>query len=176
MSQNPYEPPMPPDSPERREIVVDNVEGVDHILEAFRQAVGNDFVPGLGQKNISAHELCCAVVDWAYELTAYDPTATEALSYLAELKLGRSEDVGREVFELVNAGHFQARENESVHDFDNLYDVTMPFEEWNLNWKIPSNIAKNESDDSDSRPKSLIMHNDFAEPMVIKFKDPEKDE
>jgi 2-amino-4-hydroxy-6-hydroxymethyldihydropteridine diphosphokinase len=94
------------------------VDGLMFVLDAFAFAPPPGAAPAGG--HVTAADVCRAVHAYVH---VYFNSADEARDLLTEWKVPTSEDVGRVVFALVDAGLLRALPGESVRDFDNLYTL-----------------------------------------------------
>jgi uncharacterized repeat protein (TIGR04138 family) len=76
------------------------------------------------KQHITARDLCDAVAGHARR---YFNDPDEARELLAEWGIRRSEDVGRIIFTMVDAGRLAAQEGESASDFDGLFTLDTLF-------------------------------------------------
>ena len=90
------------------------LEGVLFVMDAATQAT-----PGPGGR-LTAADVCRGVHAYVH---AYFNDAEEARDLLTEWKVGMSEDVGRIVFGLVEAGLMRAEPGETAADFDNRFTL-----------------------------------------------------
>jgi uncharacterized repeat protein (TIGR04138 family) len=88
------------------------VDAVHFFLDAWRMAFRRGLNPS------TAADVCEVVRDHAL---AYFNDVEEARELLADWGIRRSEDLGRIVFALVDAGMLRAEPGESVRDFDGLF-------------------------------------------------------
>lgn len=75
---------------------------------------------GQAEKNLSAEELYMGACSYAIE--EYGPLACEVLKFWG---IESSEDVGRVVYNLIEAGIFGKQKNDSLEQFNNLADLRL---------------------------------------------------
>ena len=133
MSQNPYDPPkgssnIQSGAPNERPIKASRFETLEFVASALRMLAAVTDKKG----EHSAPDFCQMVLQLAFDISNSDSSQTEA--FLRELKLTRSEDVGDAIYELIDRGYAQANEKDQRSDFDNLYDLSCPQQEWKVFW------------------------------------------
>ena len=141
---NPYAPPdVPPsvldadDPPHTEDLPAD----LQHVMSAVNYAIVERQENDGDEVHIDASEICQMVLSLACRMTAYDPTGGEALTYLAELHIQRSEDVGRAVDELDRLGLTRADDSDDPSDFYGLFDLALPAPEWKLPFDLATEMA-----------------------------------
>ena len=140
MDQNPYSSPQTPDNDEPKKVRINPTPGGEHIWEAMELAKSSktneqDF----GAIHVTARDLCCAILDLAFKKTKFDESGFTAVLYLEKLKITSSEYVGRAIYDLIEIGGMVPDENDSIEDFSELFDTSLPIEQWGIGWK--PNIA-----------------------------------
>jgi uncharacterized repeat protein (TIGR04138 family) len=93
------------------------VDGALFLLDAMNLAA-RPSQPARG--HLTAGDVCRAVHDYVH---VYFNDAAEARELLSEWKLTTSEDVGRIVFAMVEAGLLRTAPEDSVRDFDGLFTL-----------------------------------------------------
>ena len=63
-----------------------------------------------------------------------DSFGSDAVPVLKDWKVGRSEDVGKSVVGLIEAGLIGTSDGDEVADFDGLFDLDRDQSEWVLKW------------------------------------------
>jgi len=94
-------------------------EGLRHTVDTLREAESG--MPESG-RHVSGRELCMGLRDYA--IKQYGPLAR---SVLRTWRVHRTEDFGRIVFALVEAGRLRKTEEDSAEDFQGVYDFDEAF-------------------------------------------------
>lgn len=74
-------------------------------------------------RHVSGRELCEGMRDYALE--QFGPMARTVLEHWG---IRRTGDFGKVVFLLIEAGLLRKTEEDSIHDFDNIYDFSQAFQ------------------------------------------------
>lgn len=135
-SPNPYEPPRENEGNNPSPSPVELSPDLHHIATALQYAFAEHDDGSGNAVQIHGKDVCRMVLQIAFGLTSFDPTGTEAILYLKELNILRSEDVGDGVYQLIEAGLIRASENDRPDDFAGLFDLTKPIYEWKVGWDI----------------------------------------
>ncbi len=142
---NPYSPPKEPpsvrtvdDHPPRTD---DLPADLQHVMSAVNYAIVERQENDGDEVHIDASEICKMVLSLACRMTAYDPTGREALEFLAELNVQRSEDVGLAIDELDRLGLTRADDDDDPSDFIGLFDLAAPMADWKLDFDLAKEMA-----------------------------------
>jgi uncharacterized repeat protein (TIGR04138 family) len=144
---NPYSPPS--GSFQRDESLQDNQSAIpdelaidlQHVMSAVNYAIAERQENDNDEVHINASEICHMVLALACRMTAYDPSGNEAIEYLREMNLHTSNDVGRAVEELDRLGLTRADDDDHPSDFDGLFDLGIPTDEWALSFDFASELS-----------------------------------
>ncbi|WP_146521535.1 hypothetical protein [Stieleria varia] len=142
---NPYAPPKLPSSvrtvddhpPHTDDLPAD----LQHVTSAVNYAIVERQENDDDEVHIDASEICQMVLSLACRMTAYDPTGGEALAYLSELNVQRSEDVGLAIDELNRLGLTRADDDDDPSDFIGLFDLAVPTADWKLDFDLAKEMA-----------------------------------
>ena len=110
----------------RMQSVADSVrsttDGVLFVSDAFSFACRH---AGLFKRHVGALQVCLAVRDWSM---SYFNDAAEAKELLAEWGIRSSEDVGRIIYALIEAGLARRSDDDSPDQFDGLFTLDNLFD------------------------------------------------
>jgi uncharacterized repeat protein (TIGR04138 family) len=100
------------------------LEGLRHTVRAVREADGHGNVePAEGEsRHISGQELCLGLRDFAIE-----QYGLLARAVLGSYGIARTDDFGRIVFILVEAGLMRKTEDDRLSDFEHVFDFEESF-------------------------------------------------
>ena len=73
-------------------------------------------------RHVTGKELCCGLKDYALE--QFGPMARTVLEYWG---IRKTNDFGRIVFNLIDAELLKKSEEDTLHDFENIYDFKEAF-------------------------------------------------
>jgi uncharacterized repeat protein (TIGR04138 family) len=88
------------------------------VIKGLQFATGVKGLEGAASTQVSAQELCGAVAETAKAY--YGPSLPAILTKAGIL---RSEDLGRIVFSLIDQGLLRKREDETIADFEGLFET-----------------------------------------------------
>jgi uncharacterized repeat protein (TIGR04138 family) len=134
---NPYLPPRASgdDSPEGADPMSPKPEARRHALpavqlvqEAFSLALRDPTLVEDG--NIDAAAICRVVLE-----LAADRFGAQGKQVLMDWNIARSEDVGLIAYRLIEAGIMDKSEEAAMEDFDGLFDLAVPPDQWQLRWQ-----------------------------------------
>jgi len=142
--ENPYASPATvPDRPNHGEPTtpMDLSVDVNHVYAAFNYAIVERMRSDDDEVDLSARDICQMVLSLACRMTAYDSSGDEALEYLTEMNIRTSEDVGLAVDVLDQLGLTIPNAEDHPSDFEGLFDLDIPVEEWALRFDLEAEMA-----------------------------------
>ena len=135
MLMNPYEPPksvrVEPqvDFDDRDEIK--RIDTLEYVLSSLQMLQSITTARGT---HVSGIDVCRMVLQLAFDLNGSQPA--QALEFLRNMQLPRSEDVGNAIYELIDLGYIRNSPDDSRSEFDGVYDVVIPTTAWKCCWSI----------------------------------------
>lgn len=95
-------------------------EGLRHTCDRLYRI--DDDTTGDGSRHVSGQELCIGLRDYAVQ-----QYGMLALTVLSSWNIRRTEDFGKIVFAMIEAGLLRKTEQDSITDFENVYDFPEVF-------------------------------------------------